>query len=853
MLGPEIGGSALGKSAYTDEEIKQVFQTLFTEKKRLKELEQQLEALRKETNPSFQPKASPEILNENQTLKLLLASQKQKYDELANSTPSSAYSTKEVEETYRHQKSTISKLEEDNKLLEEENKAFLKQFENLKSLLLSAKKDAAAYQQKAQQAEKELSKANEELAHNRSIASQPKPPLPAEKLDLKQESIEAANLRLQNQHLQKSLTETQEQNYRQKIRLEKLAQAIQEKEKRIQELYQYETTYKKTSEQRQNLQNNFEKTVNENKIAYAELEQTREHANQLERIVKFLRERSEEDQAAIKQYKIDLISSQELFQKLQKELLLLQNQFEAAKNSVVHTDEEKQELNNELTALKIQLEQLKRALVESQTNNLTLETALKEADKTTENVKDNALKLTEQLNRQNALVDDVKKEVEIIKQALIRGMREAHELEARFKDSIQEKVAVLNKFHQARQILEKQEREIQSLKEELIHSKAYADRNLSDALELSKEKENEHQKFIEKMESSWQQERETTCARERQLKNDFEIVQTKLQSDHLSDLEKLQSQMQNLNQSYQSQIQDLHEQIHSLQNKLELAADVETENQSLLVQYEKLRIDFASAGAKLNESLKNRQELEIEFQSMLTRYHEKERKLDEMQENANRFYQEKQQLQESLNKSTAELEEKELHIKMAQQHLAKKVKETAHLSDEVERYKQQAYDHQQQQVQHQIRSAELQASLDIHIQQERRLQEQLSEVIKTYDSQVKKWEQKYFEIQDKWQATELRKKELEKLEERHFQMQALLANLGSVMGSPIQQPTPLPSQTIGYHHPEPILQPQQVKLPEPEQQLSPAIPEEDLPPPKPYQNLFNLPKTPEKHRQNLFD
>jgi hypothetical protein len=68
------------------------------------------------------------------------------------------------------------------------------------------------------------------------------------------------------------------------------------------------------------------------------------------------------------------------------------------------------------------------------------------------------------------------------------------------------------------------------------------------------------------------------------------------------------------------------------------------------------------------------------------------------------------------------------------------------------------------------------------------LQEQLNEVLRSFDSQIHKWEEKYFHIYEKWQESEMRNHSLKKLEEKHAQMQSMLASLGTFIAPP-----PLPS------------------------------------------------------------
>lgn len=760
------------------------------------------------------------------------------------------------------QKATIQSLEEDKALLEDENKAFLKQLESLKDLLAKSQKEAqqAINEQKA--AEKCLETALRD--HAEVVKEAAAHAFHASRA----EGAELDLLKQHNQILHIALAEAKEKNNHQRAGLEKLAQTIQEKEKRIHELHQYEFTHKKTSEQRQELQSWLEKAAQENFSLKSELDESRQLAEQLAGEVKLLQGRSEDGLLASKQLKDDFEASQETIQKLERELQQAHDQLNTIQNASLNVEEEKGELHEELDALRAQLEQLKSMSTDFRAENVKLVAALSQAEALVKLEQDHSSKLDEQLIQQNTLVENARKEIEIIKQALIRGMREANELEARFKESIQEKVGALNKFHHARQQLDKQELDMSKLREELHQARLEAAHKLEQVVQHYDSQEEAGKAAIENMQKNWQEERQAAELREQYLQASFCEQERRLQGEHQHEIEKLRAEkemlqgehqheveelrveMQKLEEKHGQETQDLLEHVSKLKIELEGAAKAHDEKQVLARQYEELKADLANAHAQLEINHSICKELEHELHHLSTRCQEKVREHSEIQELVARLSQEKQHLHHLLNNGRAEMEEKESHIKMAQQHLAKKVKETAHLSEEVEKNKQLIYDFQQQQVQYQIRIAELQASVDIHTQQEKRLQEQLTEAIKTYDTQVKKWEQKYFDMHDKWQATEMRKKELEKLEERYAQMQAMLTNLGSVMASPLNVTSTSKAFTPRY---EEAPKPHSIAHQEARQSPAEENPEEGESPQKPYQNLFNMPKAPDKHRPHLFD
>jgi hypothetical protein len=67
--------------------------------------------------------------------------------------------------------------------------------------------------------------------------------------------------------------------------------------------------------------------------------------------------------------------------------------------------------------------------------------------------------------------------------------------------------------------------------------------------------------------------------------------------------------------------------------------------------------------------------------------------------------------------------------------------------------------------------------------------------LKISEAQVAKWENKYFQMYDRWQEAESHNKSLQALEEKHKQMLVLLTNLGALLGTPTLTPAPaLPSE-----------------------------------------------------------
>lgn len=159
---------------------------------------------------------------------------------------------------------------------------------------------------------------------------------------------------------------------------------------------------------------------------------------------------------------------------------------------------------------------------------------------------------------------------------------------------------------------------------------------------------------------------------------------------------------------------------------------------------------------------------------------ERDSHLAESGEQMVRLMREKAALESRLQESCIVLEESESRLKIAQQHLAKKVKETTLLTEKVEEQQANLDERTQTIENYKVQLAHLLANEDLHHAQEKKLHEAL----KGLESQAAKWEEKYFRMYDKWQESESRIQELKKFEEKHYQMQNLLVNLGHFMDTP---------------------------------------------------------------------
>lgn len=502
----------------------------------------------------------------------------------------------------------------------------------------------------------------------------------------------------QIEDLQSQLEDARLQNTKEKQKIEKLAHLIKERDIRINELQQIEASLRRTSDRKIELEHVLEKTQGEHHYVLEqkttmekELLESRQHAEQLERVIQFLRERLQEAQLELKELHEEFNNSQEMSKKLND---LLQQGIR-----------EKTETQGEIDALHTQFATLKQQL-EHIEHELKEKTVLLEENRIQKEKFFTEKQLLEvKLDDKAKTLEIFERELALIKQTLVRALKEAKEIEEHYRNTVKEKVTVMAKLHQAQQQLEVYREQEKSLKNQLEHS---------------------------------------------------------------------------LNQINMADEETRH--------LIDRCKRVESEGQQ-----------------KEEMILKLKKEIGIRNDEILLW---------------------KNQEQE-LKNLVVNLEEE---MKKAQQHLAKKVKELTVLEDKQEGLNQTIVEQQKNITQGHIRLAEVQTTLDLQIQQQKRLEEQLNEAVKALETQQNKWEEKYFSIYEKWQTSDVRLRELEKLEEKHKQLQGLLSNLGTFMGESSMQ-APLT---------------QEFQKPIPKADSTKVLEQKN-----PYQNLFDIPKAPTRSKSDL--
>lgn len=475
---------------------------------------------------------------------------------------------------------------------------------------------------------------------------------------------------------------------------------------------------------------------------------------------------------------------------------LLEQRLECAENELkigkeIH-EEELAALRDQQNILKELLNKAQEKIREEEINNLEssdqrveqlerfvpyLRTKTEEAHLETEQLREALDEAQRQRKELEDQIDQIKaaadKEIEELKQIL--------EFQRKQEDSL-ETVVSTTSSHYLRQ-------ELQTIKETLIQGAQETKALENRYIEILNEKIGLEHQF-------------------KQLQIQFEHQSSNLASfqSQLNEMEKNKKGVEMNLQSKEGEMTFIRGQNQELQERIRQLDELVFEKNLVQDRYEQLKEEWRECIERLDEEIEMRAKAEDHISELKTIVKNQETQLKVYAQQLEQLHEEKRILEIEKVEIQASLDDCENRIKISQQHLAKKVKESALLSEKVEEQQInlndfiQTVDHQKMQV------AQLQASVEIYQKHEKRLQEQLNEALKGNENQIVKWEEKYFRMYDKWQECENRIRELRKYEEKHAQMQNLLNNLGNFIGNPYNGSTQV------FHHAQEVVDRQERPL-----------------------------------------
>ncbi|MGZ3632893.1 MAG: hypothetical protein ACXWM7_01010 [Parachlamydiaceae bacterium] len=552
--------------------------------------------------------------------------------------------------------------------------------------------------------------------------------------------------------------------------IEKLNFLLKEKDKRIEQLLQYEYSAKKALQEKTYQQEALEKEQQRVKILEREqetqrlaLEESRTHAQQLERAIQFLQKRVEEITSEKNQLQEQFIETQE-----KTNAFLLENetsrlQYQHVEKNLAEILEAKADLDQEMGALYKQFDALKRML-EVEKEKAQRESAANDEAQTLLRI---VQKEKEQLKHALSLCQE---DILTIKQHLTKGLRDAKELENKYSEAVTEKVMTLKSLHQLQREFEKLHRD---------HSE------LKDKLKQNHERE----------------------------KGEREALEQKLNQ--------LAHQRSVLEDKFSKQVIEK----NVVADQLELLT---IKNELLIHDHELLKQNIKALS-------KEKEAIEYQHQQVLDR-------LENALHTNSSLESQNSLLQSEVEAHQALCEEKQIQLEEAQQHLAKKVREAALLNEKVDQMTLQAAENDC------VYKALQQANSLIQKDLEKMLEEKnaLLETIQLLELDVKKEEAKWQAMDKRRQLAEEKVIALEKIEQRHAQLQSLISGFENVLGGGVKEESQGNEAKL-------LRVPLQFGDPLPEEEPFPQRREVE-PSSKAYPNLFDMPQsTAPKSKQSLFD
>lgn len=402
-----------------------------------------------------------------------------------------------------------------------------------------------------------------------------------------------------------------------------------------------------------------------------------------------------------------------------------------------------------------------------------------------------------------ATLEALEREVDIAKQTLVRGLRESKEVESRYHDAISERATALANYQQLKDDSSRQDALIEKLEKQAASASA-KEINLKTRIEYfeqSLQASKEHATALQSRIHSLEEENRTASNDNKQLQSDAEHLNNELGRFHtsISLLEQDLLVTEEVKQSLRKRCHELataeeqaHDSLQQLQDRNITIETIKENKQQLEEKYSLLKEEYDGVSLHLEQAIDVRQEVEIHAQELSAALSERKNTLDKATKQQELLQAKHQNLTNNLNKATQYINERDENIKELQRHLRSKVKESTLLSERLEEKTLKLSDVHGSIAGYKSKITDLQSRLEQRQQQEKRLQDLLNESIKSAESQINKWEKKFFYVQEQLQDTEIRVQEYQRREEKYQQLEKLLSNLGNFMGNT----HPLPFQDI---------------------------------------------------------
>ena len=342
---------------------------------------------------------------------------------------------------------------------------------------------------------------------------------------------------------------------------------------------------------------------------------------------------------------------------------------------------------------------------------------------------------------------------------------------------------ILDELEQAKQastklLLEKEEskEEEQALKAQMeqLHSEIFKMQSLVENEKQNQEALINAQKEIELLKQmmlkTLQENKEERLKEESLYQDQIAILKV--------ELDKEKGEMETLN----STLKDHSQLVEELKANLEALTASNNELCEEVEQQKRAYHELAQFSEEMKSKIVKSEEEKVTALSTLMKKEELIHNLSSQVANLSRS---NERMEDLTRQGEIDKQEIEARLRAAQQHLAKKMREMALLTEQYEELKLRHEDLEKSMDSLKSKLIEMKAQLDAEAQQKQHIQKQYQEGLKSIETQAAKWEEKYFQIHEKLQDTESRNRELKRLEERFGKVQHLFGNLGNLLGSPM--------------------------------------------------------------------
>lgn len=703
----------------------------------------------------------------------------------------------------------LSKVVEEKQLLEGQRALFDQLLEKRQQLIDELRDELSAAQRSCQ----ERAALAEQLASVHQLQQQ-----------LRQLQRQERTSQLQLEEAKEALAEQNEAATLQKQRVEKLAAALRDRDRRIQELQQYEMSLCKATEQRQQLEEELEEEKHQKQLLEKQLHETdlrhdelKKQLEQLQRVVHYLRDKAQEAHLEKQQLQAAYQENQELLSALSVEKQQLESEAAEQRSLCLEAVKRRQESQEHLLVAAEQQRQLKNRLIAVQQELVQKEQALVEAHQILEQIKHDRHQLAESYKRQKEEVAHLEQQSADQKEQLVQLLAEYEELSSSQERLLERSEASERRLH----ILERQ-------------------------LEEEEDRRQVAEQRCEEL-AGWQPIAEELYQQQQQLIEDRQqLVATMTQQEALFCRKQEELEAQRI--AVEGELQQSCKERDALVQEREGLLEEQAAALLLAKRCEALSAQLKEALAALRLLEKREGDYQLLVEERLVLHAEQQSQLARLHA-------------ESLV-ARQSLEEREEALRLAHHHLAKKVKECSDLGEEQTELQIALAEQKEELIVHQKRLQELQGTLSTQLKQLRDEEERRLEERREGELRLREWEKKYFDLWNQFQEQQKRQQQQEEQLRhqeqqlrRYGQLEQLLKRLSASDLAVEPAPTPsvasVPVSEASLPGTEAEQEPPFIPLTlagRPESKEFPLSP-----PPAKEASLFAISEGTLKHKEHLFD